>query len=74
MRTYHHAAFIVLDRYDILYDGHKSDAGVGSGLRIRFLDWYGFRFCTALWNVSLIELRDSFVFSVVPTVMEFERI
>jgi hypothetical protein len=29
MRTYMHTAFIVLDREDILYGGHKSDAGVG---------------------------------------------
>jgi hypothetical protein len=29
MRTYQHTAFTVLDRYDILYGGHKSDTGVG---------------------------------------------
>jgi hypothetical protein len=29
MRTYHHTVFIVLDRYDILYGGLKSDTGVG---------------------------------------------
>jgi hypothetical protein len=28
MRTYQYTAFIVLDGYDILYGGHKSDAGV----------------------------------------------
>jgi hypothetical protein len=38
MRTYQHTAFAVLDRYDVLYDGHKSDADVGSGRRRRFLD------------------------------------
>jgi hypothetical protein len=38
------------------------------------LDWYGFRFSTTLWNVFVIELRYSIVFSVVQTVMEFERI
>jgi hypothetical protein len=36
MRTYQHTAFTVLDRYDIFYGGHKSDAGVGLGRR--FLD------------------------------------
>jgi len=36
MRTYQYTAFAVLDRYDILYGGHKSDAGVGSGRRLRF--------------------------------------
>jgi hypothetical protein len=38
MSTYQHTAFTVPDRYDILYGGHKSDAGVGSGRRRRFLD------------------------------------
>jgi hypothetical protein len=38
MRTYQHNAFTVLDRNDILYGGHKSDAGVGSVRRRRFLD------------------------------------
>jgi hypothetical protein len=37
MRTYQYTAFTVLDRYDIFYGGHKSDAGVGSGRRRRFL-------------------------------------
>jgi hypothetical protein len=37
MRTYQDIAFTVLDRYDILYVGLKSDAGVGSGRRHRFL-------------------------------------
>jgi hypothetical protein len=46
MRTYQHTAFTVLDKHDILYGGHKSDAGVGSGRRRRFLDLYGFRFST----------------------------
>jgi hypothetical protein len=38
MRTNEHTAFTVLHRYDILNGGHKSDAGVGSGRRRRFLD------------------------------------
>jgi hypothetical protein len=38
MRTYQYTAFIVLDIYDTLYAIHKSDAGVGSGRRRRFLD------------------------------------
>jgi hypothetical protein len=74
MRTYQHTAFIVLDRYDVLHAGHESDASVGSGRRRRFLDLCGFRFSTTLWNVFLIDLRDSVVFSVVKTFMEFERI
>jgi hypothetical protein len=74
MRIYQHTAFTVLDRYDILHVGHKRDAGVGSERRRRFLDWYGFRFSTTLWNVFVKELRDSVVFSVVQMVMEFERI
>jgi hypothetical protein len=69
MRTYQHTAFTVLDGYDILYSGHKSDAGVGSGRRRRFLDLYGFRFFAMLLNVFLIELRDSVVFSVVQSVL-----
>jgi hypothetical protein len=69
MRTYRHTAFTVLDRYYILYGGHISDAGVSSGRRRRFLDLYGFRFSTTLWNVCFIELRDSVVFSVVQTVL-----
>jgi len=35
-------------RYGTLYGGHESDAGVGSGRRRRFLDFYGFRFSTTL--------------------------
>jgi hypothetical protein len=38
MRIYQHALFTVLDRYDILFGGHKSDADVVSGLRPLFLD------------------------------------
>jgi hypothetical protein len=38
MRTYQHITFAVLDRYDIFYSGYKSDAGVGSLRRRRFLD------------------------------------
>jgi hypothetical protein len=53
MRTHQHTAFNVLDRYDIFYAGHKSDASVGSGHWYRFLDWYGFRFSTVFWNVHL---------------------
>jgi hypothetical protein len=74
MRTYQYNAFTVLDRYDTLYAVHKSGAGVGSGRGRRFLDFYGFRFSTTLWNVFVIELRDSVVFSVVQTFMEFDRI
>jgi hypothetical protein len=33
MRSYQNTAFAVLDRYYVFYDGHKSDAGVGSGRR-----------------------------------------
>jgi hypothetical protein len=68
MRTYQHPAFAIVDRYDILYGGHKSDAGVGSGRRCWFLDLYGFGFSTSLWNVSVIELRDSVGFLVAKTV------
>jgi hypothetical protein len=71
MRPYQHTAFTVLDRYDILFAGYKSDAGVGSGRRRRFLDCDGFRFSTTFWNAFLIELRDSIVFSVVQKVMQF---
>jgi hypothetical protein len=38
MRTYQHTTFADLDRYDIFHGGYKSDAGVGSGRRRRFLD------------------------------------
>jgi hypothetical protein len=38
MRTYQLTAFTVLNKYDILFGGHKSDAVVGSGCRRRFLD------------------------------------
>jgi hypothetical protein len=48
MRTYQHTASAVLDRYDILYGGHKSDAGVGLWRRRRSLDLYGFRFSIIL--------------------------
>jgi hypothetical protein len=46
MRTYLLITFVVLDRYDIFYGGYKSDVGVGSELRRRFLDSNVFRFCT----------------------------
>jgi hypothetical protein len=36
MRTYQHTAFTELDRYDVLYAGHESDAGVGSGVGVDF--------------------------------------
>jgi len=71
MRAYQHTAFSVLDRYDILYGGHKSDTGVSSVRRRRFLDWYGFRFSTTSWNVFVIKLRDSVTFLVVQMVMDF---
>jgi hypothetical protein len=48
MRTYHHTDLTVLDRYDIMYGGQKSGAGVGSCRRSRFLDSYGFRFSTPM--------------------------
>jgi hypothetical protein len=64
----------ILDRYDILYGGQKSDAVLVSGLRRRFLDWYVLRFCRTAWKVFVIELRFSIVCSVVQTIMEFERI
>jgi hypothetical protein len=38
MRSCQHTVINVLDRYDIFYGGHKSDAGVGSGSWRRFLD------------------------------------
>jgi hypothetical protein len=74
MRTYQHIALAVLDRYNTFHGGHQSDVGVGSGRRRRFLDLYGLRFFMTLGNVFVIELRDSVVFSVVETVMKFERI
>jgi hypothetical protein len=46
MRTYQYTAFTVLDRYDILEGGLKSDTCVGSGRRRRFLYLYEFRFST----------------------------
>jgi hypothetical protein len=51
-----------------LYGGHESDAGVGSGRGRRFLDWYRFLFSATLWNVFVIELRDSVLISVAKTV------
>jgi hypothetical protein len=36
MRNYHHIDFTVLDRYDILYGGHKSEAGWIQGVDIDF--------------------------------------
>jgi hypothetical protein len=53
---------IVLDRYDKLYGGHKSDAGVGSGRRRRFLDSYGFRFSTTFERVRKRNSRFRCVF------------
>jgi hypothetical protein len=67
MLTYQHTAVTVLDRYDILYGGHRSDAGVGSERRRRFLDSNGFRFSTTLRNVIVTELRDSVVFLEIQT-------
>jgi hypothetical protein len=52
MHTYQYTAYTVLDKYDILYAGQKSDAGVGSGRRRRFLDLYGFRFSTTFEKFS----------------------
>jgi len=70
MRTYQLTAFVVLDRYVILSGGHNSDAGVGSGCGRPFIDFYGFGFSSTLWNVFVMEMRDSVAFSVVQTVME----
>jgi hypothetical protein len=36
MRTYQHPAFPVIDRYDVFYDGHKSDAGFCLGIVFNF--------------------------------------
>jgi hypothetical protein len=38
MRTRQYTAVNVLDRDDVLYGGQKSDTGVGSVRRRRFLD------------------------------------
>jgi len=46
--TYQDTAFTVLDRYDILYGGYKSDDDVDSGSRRRFLVLYRFRISTTL--------------------------
>jgi hypothetical protein len=71
MRTSQHNAFAALNRYDILYGGHKSDAGVGSGRRRRFLMWI-----SLLHNVvKRVRNRtaDSIMFSVVQTFTVSER-
>jgi hypothetical protein len=34
MRTYQHTPFTVLETYDTLYAGHKSDASVGVDFQI----------------------------------------
>jgi len=68
MRTYQNTAFAVLYRYDIFYGGHQIDAGVGSGRRRRFFYLYGFCFSTTLWNVFVIEPRDSLFISVIQKV------
>jgi hypothetical protein len=57
MRTCQHIAVTVLDKYDILFAENKSDAGVGSGRRRRYLDLYGLRLSTTLWNVFVIEVE-----------------
>jgi uncharacterized protein YbbC (DUF1343 family) len=64
-------AFIVLDKYDILYFGHNSDGGVGSASIFRLI-WIPL--LHNLRNAFVMELRDSVAFSVMQTVMEFERI
>jgi hypothetical protein len=73
MRSKQHIAFKVLNKYDILYRGQKSDAGVGLGRRRRCLDFQRITLLHNVLNVLVIELRDSVVFSVVQTVMEFEN-
>jgi hypothetical protein len=42
MSTYQHIVTTFLNRYDILFAVDKSDAGVGSGRRRRFLDFMDF--------------------------------
>jgi hypothetical protein len=69
MRTYQETTCTDLDTYYILNAGHKTDAGVGLGLRRRFLDSYGFLFCTSYSNLFLTELRYSIVISVVLTIL-----
>jgi len=69
MCTSQFTAFTFVVRYGILYAGHESNAGVGSVRWRRFLDLYGFRFSTKFQNVFVIEMRDSFVFSVVQTAL-----
>jgi hypothetical protein len=51
MRSFQDTASMALDRYDILYARDESDAGVGTGRQRQFLNQYGFRFSTTLWNV-----------------------
>jgi len=67
-RTYQYTAFAVLE--DMIYclaDTKVTPASVqGVG--------FDFRLSTTLWNVFLTELRDSVVFSVVQTVIEFQRV
>jgi hypothetical protein len=74
MRSYQHTAFAVFERYDVLYGTDETDTGVGLGRRRRFLYLYRFSFSTTFLIVLVMDLRDSFVFSLVPTVMVFERI
>jgi len=70
MRSIRDTATLALDRYDILYAGDKSDAGVGTGHRCQFLNRDGFRFSTTLCNVLEVALHDSVVFSPLQTVLE----
>jgi hypothetical protein len=69
MRTYQQTVCTDLDTYDILYAGHKTDAGVGLGRRRRFLDSCWFPFSTSFWIIFLTELRDSVVFSIVQAIL-----
>jgi len=46
MRTYRHTAFAVLDRYDVLYGGHKSDAGVDFEIDMDFASPQHFVACS----------------------------
>jgi hypothetical protein len=58
MRSYQDTAFAVLGRYDILYGGHKSDAGVG----VDFYIVVDFASPRPLKRVSNKTARISFVF------------
>jgi hypothetical protein len=74
MRTYHHTTFKLLNGYDILYGGQKSDAGFCAWRRRRFLDSYGFCFSSTLLNVFVTEMWDSVVFGSTDGPLKFQRV